>query len=265
MESGYFNGGLPYARIGQGPDSLIIFDGLGLENKSSSGMSLRMLKFAFKSYLEKYSIFLVTRKPGLPEGYTTQDMSRDYAMMIEEKFSSPPDIMGLSTGGEIAQYFAADYPHLVKRLVLGSTAYKVGGEGKRLLKCWKEWALQDRWTDIHVSSGVMYHGKLSRLMFQLLMRLFGRKLAGAPPDPSDYIVTIEADMRHDASESLRKIEVPTLVIGGTNDVFYPEPLIRKTAEKISNARLILYQNVGHKFPAKIKKRFDDDVLSFLGG
>ena len=116
-----------------------------------------------------------------------------------------------------------------------------------------------------MSSAVMYHGKLGKAMYRLLMRMFGRKLAGAPHDPSDYIVTIEADIHHDASESLRKIKAPTLVIGGTDDVFYPEPLIRKTAEKISNARLILYQNVGHKFPAKIKKRFDNGVLSFLTG
>lgn len=265
MESGYFKSGLPYARIGWEPDSLIIFDGLGLENKPQSGISLRMLKFAFKSYLEKYSVFLVTRKPCLPEGYTTRDMSNDYARMIQEEFNAPVDIMGLSTGGEIAQYFAADYPHLVRRLVLGSTAYKVGDEGKRLLRSWKKWTLQDKWKDIHVSSAVMYHGKFGKAMYRLLMRFFGQKLVGAPSDPSDYIVTIEGDLTHDASESLRKIQAPTLVIGGTNDVFYPEPLIRKTVEKISNARLILYRNVGHKYPAKIKKRFDNDVLSFLGG
>ncbi len=265
MESGYFKCGLPYARIGHGADSFVIFDGLGVENKAPSGMSLRMLKFAFKSYLEDYSVFLVTRKPRLPIGYTTRDMSRDYARMIEDEFSSPADIMGLSTGGEIAQYFAADYPHLVKCLVLASTAYKVGEEGKQLLKSWKEWAFQNRWTDVHVSSAVMYHGKFGRFMFRVLMRWFGRKLAGAPDDPSDYIKTIEADICHDASGHLGNIEVPTLVIGGANDVFYPEPLIRKTAEMISNAKLILYQNVGHKYPAKIKKKFDDDVLSFLRG
>jgi len=34
MKSGYFNCGLPYARIGCGSDSIVLFDGLGEENKA---------------------------------------------------------------------------------------------------------------------------------------------------------------------------------------------------------------------------------------
>jgi len=169
IESGYFNCGLPYARIGCGSDSIVLFDGLGVENKAPVGMNLRMLKVAFKAYLKNYSVYIVTRKPELPGGYTTRDMSDDYARMIRDEFSSPPHIMGLSTGGEIAQHFAADYPQLVKRLVLGSTACKVGEQGKDLLKCWREWALQNRWTDIHVNSAVMYSGKMGRMLFKLIM------------------------------------------------------------------------------------------------
>lgn len=156
MKSGYFNCGLPYARIGCGSDSIVLFDWFGVENKAPVGINLRMLRKAFKAYLKNYSVYLVTRKQGLPGGYTTRDMSDDYARMIRDEFRSPPDIIGLSTGGEIAQHFAADYPQLVKRLVLGSTASKVGEQGKVLLKCWRELALQNLWKAIHVSSAVMY-------------------------------------------------------------------------------------------------------------
>ncbi|MBT3368057.1 MAG: hypothetical protein HN416_12955 [Nitrospina sp.] len=263
MKSGFFNCGLPYARIGCEADAIIIFDGLGVENKAPAGMNLRMLKVAFKAYLKNYSVFLVTRRPGLPEGYTTRDMSDDYARMIKDEFSSPPDIMGLSTGGEIAQHFAADYPQLVKRLILGSTACKVGEQGVELLKCWREWAIQNRWTDIHVSSAVMYSGRMGRLLFKLIMRLFGRTLAGAPDDPSDYVVTIDADLNHDTTDRLGEIKAPTLIVGGTDDVFYPEPLVNETAEGIPNITQHLYEAVGHKFPPRIKRRFDDDVLTFL--
>ncbi len=263
MESGYLYGGLPYARIGKRSRVILLFDGLGVENKTPTGMGLRMFKLAFQSYLKQYSVFLVTRKQGLPVGYSTRDMSHDYARMVESEFSSPPHVVGLSTGGEIAQYFAADYPHLVNRLVLGSTAFRVGEEGKDLLRHWRTWALENRWTDIHVSSSVMYSGKAGRLVFRWMMRLLGTTLAGAPNDPSDYIVTIDADLNHDAAHRLKEIKAPTLLAGGTEDVFYPSGLIRETARRISNSQLLLYEGAGHKYSAGTKKRFDNDVLEFL--
>jgi homoserine acetyltransferase len=47
-----------------------------------------------------------------------------------------------------------------------------------------------------------------------------------PPDPSDGLVKIEAEDKHDLKERLAEIKVPTLVIGGEEDFLYP---IRETA------------------------------------
>jgi pimeloyl-ACP methyl ester carboxylesterase len=61
-------------------------------------------------------------------------------------------------------------------------------------------------------------------------------------------------------DRLAEIRVPTLVVGGDNDPFYTQRLFRETAEGIPNARLILYQGMGH--PA-FGKQFRRDVLAFL--
>jgi len=79
-----------------------------------------------------------------------------------------------------------------------------------------------------------------------------------PPDPSDGLVEIEADDKHDFKERLAEIKVPTLVIGGEEDFFYP---IRETAAGIPNAKLVLYKGVGHG--AMIKRQFSEDVVAFL--
>lgn len=81
---------------------------------------------------------------------------------------------------------------------------------------------------------------MARILFKLVMRLFGRTLAGAPDDPSDYVVTIYADLKHDTSDRLGEIKAPTLLIGGTDDIFYPAPLICETAGGIPNATLLFY-------------------------
>jgi pimeloyl-ACP methyl ester carboxylesterase len=98
--------------------------------------------------------------------------------------------------------------------------------------------------------------------FVWLVQLMGGLLFGAPKDPSDLIVTIEAEYKHNFKARLAQITAPTLVIAGDKDPFYTETLFRETAEGIPNAKLILYKGMGH--PA-FGKQFHRDVLLFLKG
>lgn len=82
----------------------------------------------------------------------------------------------------------------------------------------------------------------------------------AQNDPSDLVVTVEAEDNHDFKDRLAEITAPTLVTGGDQDPFYSETLFRETAKGIPNARLILYAGKGH---APAGKQFRRDVLSFL--
>jgi pimeloyl-ACP methyl ester carboxylesterase len=90
-----------------------------------------------------------------------------------------------------------------------------------------------------------------------------KALLRAARDASDYIATIEADLGHDATDALSRIAAPTLVIAGSRDFFYPDPIVRETAERIPQATLRLYDGVGHAVSKTHKRRFEDDVLGFL--
>jgi pimeloyl-ACP methyl ester carboxylesterase len=98
------------------------------------------------------------------------------------------------------------------------------------------------------------------LLFKSMFWLFGKSAFGSPSNPSDGLVEIEAEDKHDFKERLAEIKVPTLVIGGDKDFFYP---IRETAEGIPGARLVLYKGTGHT--AIMKREFNADVLAFLRG
>jgi pimeloyl-ACP methyl ester carboxylesterase len=99
---------------------------------------------------------------------------------------------------------------------------------------------------------------LSGLIVWLPSLLLG--LLAAPKDPSDLVITIEAEDKHDFKDRLGEISAPTLVVAGKRDPYYTETLFRETAEGIPNARLILYPGMGH--PAS-GKQFGRDVLTFL--
>jgi pimeloyl-ACP methyl ester carboxylesterase len=81
----------------------------------------------------------------LPGGTTAED----YASWIEARFERPVDVIGFSTGGEVAQYFAADHGELVRRLVLSDTGCRLGEDAKALLRAARDKAAQGRAAEAH--------------------------------------------------------------------------------------------------------------------
>jgi pimeloyl-ACP methyl ester carboxylesterase len=260
ITTGYFKNGLPYTRMGSRPRVLIVFDGLDFAHKPPSGLMLRFASGYLKPLSSDYTVYLVGRKPGLPTGYSLRDMSNDYATMIKDELGGSVDVMGISTGGVIAQYFAADHPELVRRLVLAMTGYRLSDKGKLLMRQIADLVREDKWrAAAALLASAMYTG-ISGFMYKSLFWLFGKTILGSPVTPSDGLVEIEAEDSHNFKERLAEIRMPTLVIGGDKDFFYP---IRETAEGIPDAKLVLYKGVGHI--AYMKREFGGDVLAFLTG
>ena len=259
VTTGYFKNGLPYTRIGSGPRDLVIFDGLDFRHRPPSGLMLRIISSSLKRLAKDFTVYYVSRKPDLPKGYSMRDMSEDYATMIRDELAGPVDIMGISTGGPIAQHFAVDHPDLVHRLVLAMTGYRLSEGGKQLQRLLGELVRKGNWraAAATMASGMM-PGGVKRLLFKSLFWLFGKRVFGAPSNPSDGLVELEAEDKHNFKERLAEIKMPTLVIGGEEDFFYP---IRETAAGIPSAKLILYEGVGHG--AMMKRQFSEDVTAFL--
>jgi pimeloyl-ACP methyl ester carboxylesterase len=259
INTGYSKNGLPYFCIGESPRILVVFGALDFDHKPPSGLMLRMITGYFKRLAKDYKVYVMSRKPNLPAGYSMRDMSEDYATMIRNELDGPVDIMGMSTGGPIAQYFAVDHTDLVRRLVLAITGYRLTEEGRKLQRHVGELSRQRKWRRAYASqiTGVYRRG-IKKHLFRLLMWVFGA--VGAPSDPSDGLVEIEAEDSHDFKDRLAEIHVPTLVIGGEEDYFYP---IRETAAGIPNAKLVLYKGLGHNTIFDHNRQFSEDILAFL--
>jgi pimeloyl-ACP methyl ester carboxylesterase len=225
------------------------------ENKPQSGLMLGMYNFLG----EDYTAYSVLRRPGLPPGYTLADMAGDYAAMIREEFGGPVDVIGVSTGGSIVQHFAADHPDLVRRLVIHSSAYTLSPSARAAQMEVARLASQRRWREAWalVLGALLPPGPLAHPLAWLASLLLS---LSPPKDPSDLVITVEAEDRFDFKDHLAQITAPTLVVAGDRDPFYTEALFRETAAGIPNARLILYPGMGH--PAS-GKQFARDVLAFL--
>jgi len=262
--AGYFDNGLPYNRYGHGPRTLVVFQGLLFENKPMPGRVSHLFPRTYGFLEDEYTTWIVLRKPSLPDGYTLRDMSDDYAVAIRREFGQAVDVIGISTGGSIAQHFAADHSDLVRRLVLHSSAYRLSEAGKASQLRLEQLARERRWREaysetFHFMSDRDGSRKLVPHAAVWLESLFAGWLM-APDDPSALVVTIEAEDKHDFRRRLGEIAVPTLVVAGDSDPFYGAALLRQTAAGIPNSKLVLYEGMGH--PAA-GSRFHRDVREFL--
>ncbi len=255
-DSGYFRNGVPYNRVGHGPRTLVIFQGLFFDNRPLPSYLNWLFESYYRFLAEDYTTYIVHRKTGMPAGYTLQNMADDYATVIRDELGGPVDVMGGSTGGSIALHFAADHPDLVRKLIIHSSAYTLSEVARQVQLRVADLARQRRWP-------AAYAEMVSITRYSKLVIWIGALVAGTfgmPDDPSDVIVTIEAEDQLNFKDRLGQIAAPTLVIAGEQDPYYTPALFRETAEGIPHARLILYPGMGH--PAA-GKQFRQDVLLFL--
>lgn len=218
-----------------------------------------MATWMYRFLGQEYTVFSVVRKPGLPQGYTLADMAADYAAMIREEFGGPVDVIGISTGGSIAQHLAADHPDTVRQLVIHSSAHRLSDAARAAQIEVARLAGQRRWRGAWATllRFMLPPGPLTGAQVALASTLLCLR---PPADPSDLVITVEAEDQFSFREHLVRITAPTLVVAGERNPFYSPALFQETAAGIPHARLISYPGMGH--PAS-GKQFRRDVLAFL--
>jgi pimeloyl-ACP methyl ester carboxylesterase len=262
VDEGMLDGGLPYLAVGQGPP-LVVLSGFSAEHANPTGVARRFSLRPLLPLANQFTVHLVNRKPGLPQGSTMRDLTRHYAHALERTFTGPVAVVGISTGGSIAQQLAIDHPHLVARLVLVAAACRLAPAGRRMQRDLAQYTLAGRprraWA---VTGPALAATTAGGHLYAALLWLLGPKLA--PVDPADMLIVVHAEDRFDAAPQLHRVTAPTLIVAGDRDRNYTPELFRETADRIPGARLRLYPGKGHASIATLRYRpAVREILGFL--
>jgi pimeloyl-ACP methyl ester carboxylesterase len=262
VREGRLAGGLPYLAVGQGPP-LVVLSGFTAEHANPTGAARRFYLRPLKPLARHFTVYLVNRKPDLQPRATMADLAGHYAHALERTFTGPVAIMGISTGGSIAQQLAIDHPQLVDRLVLIAAACRLGPAGRRMQRDLARFILAGRPRRAWAATGPeLATTAVGGRLYAALLWLFGPRLG--PKDPSDMLIVIDAEDRFDASAQLHRITAPTLIIAGERDRNYTPELFGETAARIPGARLRLYRGKGHATMATLAyKPAVGELLGFL--
>jgi pimeloyl-ACP methyl ester carboxylesterase len=190
-----------------------------------------------------------TEMPPVP--YTLSDMAADAMQVLDHLNIERAHIMGASMGGMIAQTVAIEHPHRVKTLISVMSQpgeLTVGQPTQEAMELIVTPAPSDR--DEYIAFAPkwqLWQSKKYRsdeLSIKAAIRDFDR--SNYPEGGPRQMAAIYASGSR--AEGLQKLEVPTLVIHGTDDQLITPSGGERTAELIPNSTLLMVDDMGHDMP-----------------
>ena len=231
---------------------------------SGTGGDLRKSPSVFDNDLKNNFHLISYDQRGLgqtekPSGsYTMQQYADDASNLLDELGIEQIPVMGVSFGGMVALELVKRHPSKVSRLVLACTSS--GGAGGssyplhelELLDPEKKLKASIKINDLRVTEEwIKEHREIWDSMKQQALSRNPFK-----PDTNNLLKQLMARKEHDVYESLEKINMPVLLMGGKYDGIAPISNMKALNEKIKDSVLKLYEG-GHLFLIQDKNAFKD--------
>ena len=194
--------------------------------------------------------------------YTLSDMAADAMKVLDHLNIERAHIMGASMGGMIAQTVAIEHPHRVKTLISVMSQpgeLTVGQPTQEAMELIVTPAPSDR--DEYIAFAPkwqLWQSKKYRsdeVSRRNAIRDFDR--SNYPEGGPRQMAAIYASGSR--AEGLQKLQIPTLVIHGTEDQLITPSGGERTAELIPNSTLLMVDDMGHDMPQPLWPLYLDAI------
>lgn len=203
-----------------------------------------------------------TQWPAGEPGYTGADLRDDVVRVLDGLGIGVAHVLGISSGGAIAQQVAVEHPERVRTLTLVSTSF--GGPAsvawedlppctEQVAASFAQPAPEPDWTDREAVVAYIVAGERvfagtvpvdEERLAALVRRAFDRTPDMAAAWKNHWIAESGAPIR----AGLGSITAPTLVLHGTADPLFPYGHAEALAKEIPGARLVPLPGMGHQMP-----------------
>ena len=203
-----------------------------------------------------------TADPEAPT-YTLRDLAADTAALAEALGGGPVHLAGIGVGGMVAQVAALDHPGAFSALTLAGTRAVAPGPPDDDLPDHDQAAMSrifarpmPDWTDRETvaefaATGAEILGDDPAVARAIAARIWDRTPGtSAPVQMANQIrlVFSKLDCKPRWRERLPEIEVPTLVVHGRSDLFFPVGNGEAIAREIPGARLLVLEEAATAIP-----------------
>ena len=169
-------------------------------------------------------------------------------------------VIGISQGGMVAQWLAADFPERVEKLILTVTTAKLNNLGRERITRWLELSQTGAYKELIFDIASHSYTAKSFGKFKYLYRIMG--IFGRIKDKHRIAIQATSCLRHDSLVVLQKINCSTLVIGAEEDDVLDVGASLELHQHIKDSQLPILPDCGHALYEK-HKGFQKRVLVFL--
>jgi len=192
--------------------------------------------------------------------WTMEEMADSLNEFLDKLGVKDSAVVGVSMGGYIALTFWSKFPKRVRQLVLSNSRAHADNETEKN-------ARNDMIAAIEQSGAAILPDRMLPRLLQPnppagVVRNVRKMIESTSPAAAVYAVMAMRD-RMDFSSMLHRVECPTMVITGENDVIIRMEDSRAVADAISGARLVTIPNSGHLSNLENSEAFNAALLSFL--
>jgi len=185
--------------------------------------------------------------------------------LVERLHLGKIHLFGISYGGEVAIKFALAHQEMLLSLILSNVPFKTTAQLRYIAK---------RWADVFKTyDGIAFFREVNQNLYAenfyeanaawLAEReeFFNKAL---PREWYDGMIRLlQSGDNYDPENDLPQINIPTLIIGGSEDIITPMKYQKQIAAKIKNSTLIIIDGAAHVLPYEKPQAFCASVLGFL--
>ncbi len=233
---------MSYVRFGRGDRALVVLPGLSDGLATVKGKAL-LLAGPYRPYLDRFTVYMFSRRDALQEGSTIRGMACDQAEAMRALGLDSASVMGVSQGGMIAQWLAVDCPELVEKLVLAVTAPRVNPTVEDCVNRWISLAQQGKHRQLMIDTAEHTYSARKLAVYRRAYPLLG--LVGRPASYDRFLANTRAILAFDATPRQSEIACPTLIIGGADDRIVGPESSPELHARIPGSELYVYDGLGH--------------------
>ena len=244
-----------YAKFGRGDRQMVMIPVLNIVDMNGTAGKLA---YFYRKFTKDFTVYVFDRRKGRDPECTLHSMACDLASAMNSLHISNAFVLGVSQGGMIAQYLAAEHPELVKKMILGVTS---GRTNPLMMDAVAEWismaekgdlegVITRSYDKMYTDNQMKKYRKLMPLMMKFTKCMSAERFA----DQARAIYSL------DIFESLDKIKCPVLVLGGELDVITTPDGAKELAEKLK-CKCYIFRGEGHV--AYLSKAFNQMVYDYF--
>ena len=232
------------------------------------GTDLRGWAFQRLALGRRHRLYLVDNRgvggSGRPPGpYDLEVMADDARAVLDAEGVAAAHVVGASMGGVVAQLLAVRSPERVRSLVLACTACSHQPWRRDLLAGWATLATERGMGAVSAKALRWLIGPRHRRRFGLPLSVLAPLVLNASPAAFASQVAAILAQPDESADALADLDVPALVIVGTQDVLTPMADAEELVERIPGAQLVVLSGAAHGLMLDRAGEFNAAVLEFL--